>query len=39
MQTSLREDDHDLAGKEVEIKGKKYEDAHYIEIESYKVKE
>lgn len=31
--------DHDLAGKTVEIKGKKFEDANYIEIESYKILE
>ncbi len=28
---------HDLAGKTIEIKGKKYENAHYIEVESFTV--
>ena len=28
---------HELAGKKVEIEGKKYEDAHYIEVVSYRV--
>ena len=29
--------DHSLAGKKAEIKGKIYENANYIEVESYKV--